>query len=142
MTEERLNPTVQMYKTLVKNRQQNKTHYDKSAKNLPELHQGDTVRLQTSKGYDKIGRILADIMLYQKVFVIVEIVRRQLLNVSETYNDDVLYHYNAPVTNEHVNQNPVNLNKGHYRLVEFTKQIQNIVNMVCGFHWITGSTYM
>ena len=32
---------------------QNKTHYDKSAKNLPELHQGDTVRLQTSNGCDQ-----------------------------------------------------------------------------------------
>ena len=42
--------------------------------------------------------------------------RRQLLNVSDPYNDncdDVLYHYNAPVTNEHVNQNRVTLNKGH-----------------------------
>ena len=59
MTEERLKPVVQInvYKTLVKKRQQNKTHYDKSAKNLPELQQGDTVRLQTSKGYDKIDRI-------------------------------------------------------------------------------------
>ena len=38
--------------------------------------------------------------------------------MSETYNDDdddVLYHYKAPLTNEHVNQNPVNLNKGHSR---------------------------
>ena len=39
--------------------------------------------------------------------------------MSEPYNDDdddVLYHYNAPVTNEGVNQNPVNLNKGYSRL--------------------------
>ena len=51
MTEERLQPAVQInvYKTLVKKRQQDKTHYDKSAKNLPELQQGDTVRLPTSK---------------------------------------------------------------------------------------------
>ena len=54
-------------------------------------------------------------MLYQKVFVIVEIVG-SYSNVSETYNDDdVLHHYKAPVTNEHVNQNPVNLNKGNSR---------------------------
>ena len=36
--------------------------------------------------------------------------------MSETYNDDdVLYHYKAPVTNEHVNQNPVKLDNGHSR---------------------------
>ena len=40
--------------------------------------------------------------------------------MSETYNDDdddddVLYHYRAPVTNEHVNQNQFNLDKGHSR---------------------------
>ena len=50
ITEERLKHAVQInvYKTLMKKRQQNKTHYDKSAKNLPELQQGDNVRLQTS----------------------------------------------------------------------------------------------
>ena len=42
--------------------------------------------------------------------------------MSKTYNDDdddddddVLYLYKSPVTNEHVNQNPVNLDKGHSR---------------------------
>ena len=45
ITEERLKPLVQInvYKTLMKKRRQNKTHYDKSANNLPELQQGDTV---------------------------------------------------------------------------------------------------
>ena len=125
ITEERLKPAVQInvYKTLMKKRQQNKTHYDKSAKNLPELQQGDIVRLQKSKGYDKIGRIEGPTSDPRRYKVISKGAsyrrnRRQLLKVSETYNDDdddVLYHYKAPVTNEHVNQNPVNLNKGHSR---------------------------
>ena len=48
---------------------------------------------------------------------------RQLLKVSEPYND-VLYHFKAPVTNEHVNQNPVNLNKGHSRFGRIYKPNQ------------------
>ena len=47
ITEERLRPAVQInvYNTLMKKRQHNKTHYDKSGKILPELQQGYTVRL-------------------------------------------------------------------------------------------------
>ena len=104
----------------MRKKQQNKTHYDKFAKNLPELPQGDTVRLQTSKGYDTFGRIEGPTSDPRSYNVISKDVsyrrnRRQLLKVSETYNDDVLYHYKAPVTNAHANQNPVKLNKGHYR---------------------------
>ena len=108
-TNERLTPYVQInvYKTLLKKRQQNKTHYDKSAKNLPELHQGDTVRLKTSKDYDKIGRIEGTSSYPGSYNVISKGVRyrrnrRQLLKLSETYNNnnnDVLYQYNTPVTN-------------------------------------------
>ena len=119
-----------MHKTLVKKRQQNQTHYDKSAKNLPELHQGATVRLQTSKGYDQIGRIEGPTSEPRSYNIISKGVRycrnrRQLLKVSETYNDDddddVLYHYKAPVTNEHVNQNPVDINQCHPRFGQVYK---------------------
>ena len=113
----------------MKKRQPNKTHYDKSAKNLPELHQGDTVRLQTSKGYEKIGRIegpTSDPRSYNVISkgVCYRRKRRQLLKVSETYNDDdadVLYHYNNPVTNEHANQNLANLNNSHSRFCQVYK---------------------
>ena len=116
MTEERLKPAVQInvYKTVVKKRQQNKTHYDKSANNLPELPQGDNVRLHTSNDYDKIGiieRPTSDNSSYNVISKGVRYRRnrRHLLKVSETYNDDdVLYHYKAPETNEHANQNQVN----------------------------------
>ena len=57
--------------------------------------------------------------------------------MSETYtddDDDVLYHYKAPVRNE----NQLILIRVTPDLVEFTNQIQNIVNRVFGFHWITG----
>ena len=121
----RLKPSVQInvYKILVKRRQQNKTQYDTSANNIPELHQGDTVRLQTSKGVDKIGRIeepISDPRIYNVISKVVRYRRnrRQLLKVSEAYNnndDDVLYHYDTLVTNENVNQNPVNLYMGYSR---------------------------
>ena len=59
----------------MKKRQQNKTHYDKSAKNLPALQQGDIVRHQKdmTKSVESKDQpvILASIKLYQKVLVIV-----------------------------------------------------------------------
>ena len=122
ITGERLKPAVQIHvhNTVLKKRQQN--NYDKSANNLPELYQGDTVRLQISKGDERNGRVEGPTSDPRSYKVISEAVcycrnRMQLLKVPEPYNyDDVLYHYNAPVTNEHVNQNPVNLNKGHSRI--------------------------
>ena len=86
--------------------------------------------------------ILTAITLYQKVFVIVEIVGSysKCLKVSERYDDDnVLYHYNAPVTKMNMLiKIQLTLIRITPYLVEFTNQLQNIVNMVCGFHWITG----
>ena len=120
MTEEILKPAVQInvYKTLVKKRQQNKTHYYKSAKNLPDLQQGDTVRLQTS-GHDKIGRIEGPtsdppIPLYQEVFIIVEIVGSYSKCLKHIMMMMMYCTNKAPVTNEHVNQNP-NPVKSHSR---------------------------
>ena len=54
-----LKPTVQtnVHKSLEKKRKQNKVHYDKSVKTLSMLQPGDTVRMQTNRGYDKIAII-------------------------------------------------------------------------------------
>ena len=58
-TRDMLKPTVQtnVHKSLEKKRKQNKVHYDKSAKTLSMLQPGDTVRMQTDRGYDKIAII-------------------------------------------------------------------------------------
>ena len=56
-TRDMLKPTVQtnVHKSLEKKRKQNKVHCDKSAKTLSMLQPGDTVRMQTDRGYDKIA---------------------------------------------------------------------------------------
>ena len=40
-------------------RSQQKKYYDKSAKPLPPLHRGDTVRLQSPQGYNQLGTVLS-----------------------------------------------------------------------------------
>ena len=39
-------------------RQQQKKFYDKQTKCLPALESGDVIRMQTSKGYDKLGFVV------------------------------------------------------------------------------------
>ena len=58
-TRDMMKPTVQtnVHKSLEKKRKQNKVHYDKSAKKLSMLQPGDTVQMQTDRGYDKIAII-------------------------------------------------------------------------------------
>ena len=49
-----LKPEISSKQTL---RNQQKQHYDKSAQDLFNLKEGDQVRLQTDKGYDKVGYV-------------------------------------------------------------------------------------
>ena len=51
----KVKPTSQIQNQLSKKRNQQKIYHDKHAKPLQPLHLGQTVRLQTKKGFNKLG---------------------------------------------------------------------------------------
>lgn len=49
---------TQVQAALTRARKRRKTHYDKSARPLVPLQAGQTVRLQTERGYDRLGMVI------------------------------------------------------------------------------------
>lgn len=49
---------LHVHRALTRARQRGKAYYDKSARPLPTLHPGKTVRMQTQRGYDRLATVI------------------------------------------------------------------------------------
>ncbi|KAJ8397170.1 hypothetical protein AAFF_G00010240 [Aldrovandia affinis] len=79
---------------LTKLRQERKVHYNKSARMLTPLHQGQTVRMQTASGYDRMVTVLGRVPQHNSCHIQAQgstYIRntRHLLQPPESYTRDI-----------------------------------------------------
>ncbi|KAI4879138.1 hypothetical protein NFI96_009333 [Prochilodus magdalenae] len=102
---------------LVKARQVRKVYYDKSAQTLPPLHDGQTVRIQTPCGHDKLAVVMGKASQPNSYRVQVqgsEYVRnrRHLLHTAEDYDDPGKPSW-APPTHDLQSEPSASSDEGH-----------------------------